>query len=59
MVQWFTVQCYSYLVGYRHCDTRVAEVRHVIDGSRDLCRRDGRGRRDTLPTFEVELPRDT
>ena len=20
MVQWFTVQCYSYLVGYRHCD---------------------------------------
>ena len=21
MVRWFTVQCYSYLVGYRHCDT--------------------------------------
>ena len=26
---------------------RVAEVRHMIGGSRDLCRRDGRGRRDT------------
>ena len=33
----------------RGSPARVAKVRHVIDGSRDLCRRDGRGRRDTQP----------
>ena len=31
----------------RGSPARVTEVCHVIDGSRDLCCRDGRGRRDT------------
>ena len=30
----------------RSSPARIAEVRHVIGCSRDLCRRDGRGRRD-------------